>query len=627
MDVAVGHQRDHAAQHTIQLAQHVPVSEYSSGGSDSSRGASQQQGVSGAAVPASMGQPADGGPPRKLVILGLPYFTSDETLHSFFSAFGKVEDALVMRDHGSGRSRGFGFVTYLTAEDAARVAGREYTVDGRRCEAKFALPRGETASQRVTRIFVAKLPGQVVEDELRTYFEQFGAIQDVYMPKDASKQARRGIGFVTFSSPEAVDAVMRTSHVLYGQELVVDKAAPKQKEPFPSLMPSLPGMGTVGVGGSLSLSHPYGRLAASHGQLQHDKLGSTGLGSAAFGGLVGNSSYGYGLQQQQQPALPGALSGAGLSGSAGSLGGYDAFGSGAGQDDNFIAAPLAGFLDSDLQTSLQGTAMGIRNSSIGYENSIRDLNAIQSALNQLHALGGSLYDTHSPHLAASLQQPQRPAGAPGSANSLTDLDRVYANSQGAQQQHVPAGSLRFSQQLRGPGVPSSPAMPSGPYGTEVPPLGQGGASGQGAAGPLSTNRVFIGKLSKDITEADIKEYCSRFGYVLDVYIPRDKNNKREHRGFGFVTFETEAAVDRILAFDDHQIHGNVIAVDRALPRQEDTSQSGDQAMAGSGHGCDGNPDAVSAALSMAALGLGVNGQMPGPARHNNDRSRYSYQPY
>lgn len=24
--------------------------------------------------------------------------------------------------------------------------------------------------------------------------------------------------------------------------------------------------------------------------------------------------------------------------------------------------------------------------------------------------------------------------------------------------------------------------------------------------------------------------------------PADKNNKREHRGFGFVTFETEAAI-------------------------------------------------------------------------------------
>ena len=34
----------------------------------------------------------------------------------------------------------------------------------------------------------------------------------------------------------------------------------------------------------------------------------------------------------------------------------------------------------------------------------------------------------------------------------------------------------------------------------------------------------------------------KYGYVMDVYMPRSKDNKKEHRGFGFVTFETEAAI-------------------------------------------------------------------------------------
>jgi RNA-binding protein Musashi len=40
---------------------------------------------------------------------------------------------------------------------------------------------------------------------------------------------------------------------------------------------------------------------------------------------------------------------------------------------------------------------------------------------------------------------------------------------------------------------------------------------------------------------------------MDVYLPRDKVNRSEHRGFGFVTFETEAAVLRIHAHGQHQI--------------------------------------------------------------------------
>ncbi len=47
----------------------------------------------------------------------------------------------------------------------------------------------------------------------------------------------------------------------------------------------------------------------------------------------------------------------------------------------------------------------------------------------------------------------------------------------------------------------------------------------------------------------------------------DKNNKREHRGFGFVTFETEAAIQRVVAHGPHHIRGSIVAIDSAVPRQ------------------------------------------------------------
>lgn len=42
-------------------------------------------------------------------------------------------------------------------------------------------------------------------------------------------------------------------------------------------------------------------------------------------------------------------------------------------------------------------------------------------------------------------------------------------------------------------------------------------------------------------------------YVMDVYMPRDKVHRTEHRGFGFVTFETEAAVHRVAVHGSHTI--------------------------------------------------------------------------
>jgi len=78
--------------------------------------------------------------------------------------------------------------------------------------------------------------------------------------------------------------------------------------------------------------------------------------------------------------------------------------------------------------------------------------------------------------------------------------------------------------------------------------------------------MFVGKLTRDTNEQDVKEYFSRFGFVLDVYLPRDKSNKREHRGFGFVTFETHASIGRVIAHRNHYIKGSLLAIDAAVPR-------------------------------------------------------------
>ncbi len=166
---------------------------------------------------------------RKLVVLGLPWETDEETLQQYFSQYGALEEAVIMKDRSSGKSRGFGFVTYLHQGDAQHVALTEHQVDGRRCEAKFALPRGGSAPNRTTRIFVARIPSAVSDQQFRSYFEQFGVVQDAYMPKDAFKQGHRGIGFVTYASVEPVEQVMGSSHTLNGQELAIDRATPKDK--------------------------------------------------------------------------------------------------------------------------------------------------------------------------------------------------------------------------------------------------------------------------------------------------------------------------------------------------------------------------------------------------------------
>ncbi len=47
----------------------------------------------------------------KLFVGGLPYHTTDETLRAFFSQFGDIEEAVVIHDRATGKSKGYGFVS------------------------------------------------------------------------------------------------------------------------------------------------------------------------------------------------------------------------------------------------------------------------------------------------------------------------------------------------------------------------------------------------------------------------------------------------------------------------------------------------------------------------------------
>ena len=240
---------------------------------------------------------------RKLVILGLPWETDESTLQQHFSQFGALEEAVIMKDRTTHKSRGFGFVTYTSQSDAQRAVLSDHQVDGRRCEAKFALPRGNNAPNKTTRIFVARIPSTVSDQQFRSYFETFGVVQDAYMPKDAFKQGHRGIGFVTYASVEPVEQVMASTHMLGSQELAIDRATPKEKpgqsQSQSSFRPSLQQQLASVLSPSHSLSHsgysagatPFGYDTMSGARHGSPRDTHSPTSSNATSGLVQNNPY------------------------------------------------------------------------------------------------------------------------------------------------------------------------------------------------------------------------------------------------------------------------------------------------------------------------------------------------
>jgi RNA recognition motif-containing protein len=70
---------------------------------------------------------------KKLFVGSLSWDTNDDGLNAAFSPFGEISEAIVISDRDSGRSRGFGFVTFNDDEgaDKAIAALNGTELDGR----------------------------------------------------------------------------------------------------------------------------------------------------------------------------------------------------------------------------------------------------------------------------------------------------------------------------------------------------------------------------------------------------------------------------------------------------------------------------------------------------------------
>ena len=70
-------------------------------------------------------------------------------------------------------------------------------------------------------------------------------------------------------------------------------------------------------------------------------------------------------------------------------------------------------------------------------------------------------------------------------------------------------------------------------------------------------KLFVGGISRAITEESLKVYFQKYGTVLGSSIAKDRVTKNS-RGFGFVWFSEPSAADKALR-DSHTIFGKVVS--------------------------------------------------------------------
>ncbi|KAF1890662.1 hypothetical protein Lal_00013257 [Lupinus albus] len=99
-------------------------------------------------------------------------------------------------------------------------------------------------------------------------------------------------------------------------------------------------------------------------------------------------------------------------------------------------------------------------------------------------------------------------------------------------------------------------------------MSRSNSSSHGSPGPTPTctKKIFVGGLASTVTESEFKNYFEQFGTITDVVVMYDHNTQRP-RGFGFITFDSEQGVEKVLYKTFHELHGKMVEVKRAVPKE------------------------------------------------------------
>jgi|TARA_Y100000310_G_scaffold327912_1_gene395079 RNA recognition motif-containing protein len=86
----------------------------------------------------------------KVYVGNLPFSVDDDALNKLFASYGEIEEATVIKDKFSGRSKGFGFVTFKDDEGAKKAISEmnDKEHEGRNLKVNEARPMEDRPPRR-----------------------------------------------------------------------------------------------------------------------------------------------------------------------------------------------------------------------------------------------------------------------------------------------------------------------------------------------------------------------------------------------------------------------------------------------------------------------------------------------
>eukprot|EP00249_Psilotum_nudum_P019672 c27366_g1_i2 orf=356-1435(-) len=289
---------------------------------------------------------------RKLFVRGLAWETSSQALRDAFQEYGEIEEGAVIMDRATGKSRGYGFITFKHMDSAQRALKEpSKMIDGRISVCNLAsagtITSSTGADQAQRKLFIGGLSYDTSTETLIDIFSQYGEIEEGSVAYDKNTNKSRGFAFVTFKSLEATRKALEDPNKnIEGRHVIVKLAAEGQKDKAVSQVLSTQSMQVVspvqpgyavnpnmpnypraqvptGAGTPIGFSaYPPNLAAAYTAQPQY-----TGYGAVAAGAQYGSTQY---AQYGGGFANPQAMQSAGLhAGATPAVGGLPSYYTGA----------------------------------------------------------------------------------------------------------------------------------------------------------------------------------------------------------------------------------------------------------------------------------------------------------
>ena len=185
-----------------------------------------------------------------LIILGLPWKTSEDDIREYFEPFGEVIMVQLKKRPGSGESKGFAFIRFAEKEVEKKVLLQRHMIDGRWCDIKIPDSQDKKdgkPDKSSCKIFVGRVTENLSKEDLRDHFETFGQVgsivfpacmiftlytrsvylqvTDVYIPTPF-----RQFAFVQFSESRVAQSLLGKEHIIKGVSVKIGEAAPKGRD-------------------------------------------------------------------------------------------------------------------------------------------------------------------------------------------------------------------------------------------------------------------------------------------------------------------------------------------------------------------------------------------------------------